>query len=217
VLEWLQISSGVEPQALLFAYGLVPRHVVLDPAGSWWTIFSSMFMHDPTNLLHIGGNMLFLWIFGDNVEDALGHVRYVLFYLLGGVAAAAAQTIVDPMSIVPMVGASGAISAVLAAYAFLYPRSPVTVLNPVFLLWFVFGLFLTFPAWLVIGLFFVYNLWDAITNSARGGVAFVAHVGGFLAGAAMLRVFMIGRVRMDDYARWERWARRRGTQRRDAW
>ena len=188
----------------------MPARFFHDPLGAAGTVFTSMFMHDPTSIMHIGGNMLYLWIFGDNVEDALGHFRYLLFYLLGGIGAAAAQTLVDPTSTVPMIGASGAISAVLAAYVFLYPRSPITVLNPVFLLWFFFGLFLTFPAWLVIGLFFVYNLWYAITQSAQGGVAFFAHVGGFVAGAVLLRLFMIGRVRMDEYARWERWARRRG-------
>ena len=209
VLEWLQISSGVRPNDLLFAYGLVPARFFQDPVGAAGTVFTSMFMHDPTSIMHIGGNMLYLWIFGDNVEDALGHFRYLLFYLLGGIGAAAAQTLVGPTSTVPMVGASGAISAVLAAYVFLYPRSPITVLNPVIILWIFFGLFLTFPAWLVIGLFFVYNLWYAITQSAQGGVAFFAHVGGFIAGAALLRLFLIGRARMDDYARWERWARRR--------
>jgi membrane associated rhomboid family serine protease len=209
VLEWQKISSGVRPAELLLTYGLVPERIFQDPVGALQTVFTSMFMHDPTSIMHIGGNMLYLWIFGDNVEDALGHVRYLLFYLLGGVAAAAAQTLVDPTSRVPMVGASGAIAAVLAAYAFLYPRSPVTVLNPVFILWFFFGVFLEFPAWIVIGLFFVYNLWYAVTQSLQGGVAFAAHVGGFIAGAVMLRLFMLGRVRTDEYARWERWARRR--------
>jgi membrane associated rhomboid family serine protease len=139
----------------------------------------------------------------------MGHVRYVVFYLVGGICAAAAQVIASPFSPVPMVGASGAISAVLAAYVFLYPRSPITVFNPFFILWFFFGLFLTFPAWLVIGEFFVVNLWDALANQARGGVAFMAHVGGFVGGAVLWRLFMAGRMRMDDYARWERWARRR--------
>jgi membrane associated rhomboid family serine protease len=146
----------------------------------------------------------------------MGHVRYLLFYLLGGVCAAATQVLAGPTSVVPMVGASGAISAVLAAYAFLYPRSPVTVINPIPLLWIFWGLFLHFPAWLVIAEFFVVNLWSALTVSgAQGGVAFMAHVGGFVSGAVLLRLFMAGRVRMDDYARWERWAQRR--RQRDAW
>jgi membrane associated rhomboid family serine protease len=153
--------------------------------------------------------MLYLWIFGDNVEDAMGHGRYLAFYLVGGLGAAAAQTLAGPVSVVPMVGASGAISAVLAGYALLYPRSPITVLNPVFLLWFFFGLFLTFPAWLVIGFYFLLNLWNALQTQGQGGVAFMAHVGGFVVGALLCRAFLVGRTRMDDYARWERWASRR--------
>jgi len=214
LLERASIADGVDPNRLLLTWGLVPRRLLGDPVVGVETVFTSMFMHDPTNLMHIGGNMIYLWIFGDNVEDALGHLRYVAFYLLGGIGAAAAQTIVAPMSVMPMVGASGAISAVLAGYAFLYPRSPITVVNPVPLLWFFWGLFLEFPAWLVIGTYFLVNLWSALTTTSQGGVAFMAHVGGFVAGAVLLRLFMLGRLRMDDYARWERWARRRP---RGAW
>ena len=97
----------------------------------------------------------------------------------------------------------------LAAYAFLYPRSPITVLNPIFILWFFFGLFLSFPAWLVISIFFLTNLWDAFANAAAGGVAFMAHVGGFVGGMLVLRSFMSGRVRVDEYARWQKWASKR--------
>jgi membrane associated rhomboid family serine protease len=214
LFERSAISQGVDPEDLLRTWGLVPRRLLGDPVVGVETIFTSMFMHDPTGLMHIGGNMLFLWIFGDNVEDALGHFRYLAFYLIGGVGAAAAQTIVAPMSLVPMVGASGAISAVLAAYAFLYPRSPITVVNPVPLLWIFWGLFLEFPAWLVIGGYFLVNLGSALSTTTQGGVAFMAHVGGFVAGAVLLRLFMLGRARMDDYARWEKWARRRE---RGAW
>jgi membrane associated rhomboid family serine protease len=217
-LEWSALGSGYSPDGLLKTWGLVPRRFFVDPAAGVETVFTSMFMHDPTNLMHIGGNMLFLWIFGDNVEDAMGHSRYAAFYLSGGVAAAAAQTLVGPHSTVPMVGASGAISAVLAAYLFLYPRSPITVINPIPLLWLFWGLFLHFPAWLVIGEFFLVNLWSALTAGGQGGVAFMAHVGGFVAGAVLLGVFMAGRERVDDYARWQRWANRRSPQRRrDVW
>jgi membrane associated rhomboid family serine protease len=214
LLERSTISQGVDPNDLLLTWGLVPRRLVGDPVVGVETIFTSMFMHDPTGFMHLGGNMLFLWIFGDNVEDALGHLRYLAFYVIGGVGAAAAQTIVAPMSLVPMVGASGAISAVLAAYAFLYPRSPITVVNPVPLLWIFWGLFLEFPAWIVIGGYFLVNLGSALTSTSQGGVAFMAHVGGFIAGAVLLRLFMIGRTRMDDYARWQQLARRRE---RGAW
>ena len=209
VFERLAIAGGTSSEDLLIAFGLVPARFFSDPVTGAVSIFTSMFMHDPSNVMHVGGNMLFLWIFGDNVEDAMGHFRYVVFYLVGGLCAAAAQTLVGPTSIVPMVGASGAIAAVLAAYVFLYPKSAITVLNPVFLLWFFWGIFLTFPAWLVIGLFFVVNLWNALANSAQGGVAFMAHVGGFVAGAVLFRLFLLGRSRNDGYARWERWAQRR--------
>lgn len=194
---FLQAQGVVGPE-----YRFVPLRIVVDPVAGIETAFTAMFMH--AGLAHIGGNMLFLWIFGDNVEDAMGHARYVVFYLLGGICAAVAQGIASPT--VPMIGASGAISAVLAAYAFLYPRSPVTVLNPVFILWLFFGPFLLLPAWLVIGLFFGVNLWDALSNTAQGGVAFMAHVGGFIGGALLLGPFMTGRDRMDDHPRWERWA-----------
>jgi membrane associated rhomboid family serine protease len=217
VLERVTIASGVSPDALLESWGLVPRMLLRYPVTGIETVFSSMFMHDPTNLLHIGGNMLYLWIFGDNVEDAMGHVRYALFYVLGGACAAAAQVLISPYSTVPMVGASGAISAVLAAYAFLYPRSPITVLNPVPLLWLFWGLFLQFPAWLVIALFFLVNLWNALAMSSQGGVAFMAHVGGFIGGAILLGLFMAGRERLDDYARWQRWYEGRRRAERDNW
>jgi membrane associated rhomboid family serine protease len=183
----------------------LPARLLVDPAVGVETVFTSMFMH--AGFAHIGGNMLFLWIFGDNVEDAMGHVRYLVFYLLGGVCAAAAQGLAAPT--LPLLGASGAISAVLAAYAFLYPSSPVDVINPVPILWLFYGFLLRLPAWLVIAAFFAVNLWSVLVG-AGGGVAFMAHVGGFVAGVVMLRPFMSGRERMDEYARHERWARRRG-------
>jgi membrane associated rhomboid family serine protease len=207
VLELQAYTQGVQPQALQDTWGLVPARLFSNPVMGIETVFTSMFMHG--SLGHIAGNMLFLWIFGDNVEDALGHLRYLLFYFVGGVGAAMAQALADPTSSIPMVGASGAISAVLAAYVLLYPNSSITVLNPVFILWLFFGLTLMFPAWLVIGLFFIANLWDALVNHAQGGVAFMAHVGGFVTGAVLLRSFMSDRDRLDDYSRWREWARRR--------
>jgi membrane associated rhomboid family serine protease len=219
VLEITTIGSGVAPERVVESWGFVPRMLWRDPVTGVETLFSSMFMHDPSNLLHIGGNMLFLWIFGDNVEDAMGHFRYLLFYLLGGVCAAAAQVLVSPYSSVPLVGASGAISAVLAAYAFLYPRSPITVLNPVFILWFFWGIFVQFPAWLVIVAWFLLQLVDAmiVGSQGGGGVAFMAHVGGFIGGAVLLPLFMAGRERLDDYARWQRWYERRRRMERDGY
>ncbi len=129
-------------------YGLVPARITNDLSGEAFTVFTSMFMHG--GLLHLGGNLLFLYIFGDNVEDSIGHVRYVLFYLLSGIGAGAAQVLTDPSSQVPMVGASGAIAGVLGAYIVLHPRAPITVLNPPPLAFFI-GFFIVVPAWFVIG------------------------------------------------------------------
>jgi membrane associated rhomboid family serine protease len=199
----LERLNGLDTVGLRFR----PIALFTDPLLGVETVFTSMFLH--AGWQHIAGNMLYLWIFGDNVEDALGHVRYLLFYLVGGVCAAAAQTAVDPSSGIGMLGASGAISAVLAAYVFLYPRSPITVLNPIFLLWFFFGLFLLLPAWLVIGEFFIVNLLDALNGQAQGGVAFMAHVGGFVGGAVLYRIFLVGRTRLTEYDRHDRWVQRR--------
>ena len=184
-------------RAIVHAWGVIPSAFVEAPVAEAWSIVTSMFTHDPSGWMHVGGNMLFLWIFGDNVEDALGSLRYALFYLACGVAAAAAQIAIDPSSTVPMVGASGAIGGVLAAYGTLYPRSPITILNPVPILWFMFGLFFELPAWLVIAEFFVMNLLNGVSSlgSHGGGVAFFAHIGGFVAGLVLVRLLMVGRER----------------------
>jgi len=213
VFQLSTLQSGVSEVAFAREWYLIPARIFDDPVGAIPTVFTSMFMHG--SLGHIAGNMLYLWIFGDNVEDAMGHARYLLFYLVGGVCAATAQVLADPGSTLPMVGASGAIASVLAAYVFLYPSSPITVINPIPFLWLFWGLFWSFPAWLVIGEFFVVNLWDALANKAQGGVAFMAHVGGFVGGAVLYRLFMAGRARMDDYARWQQLAQRR--RQRNGW
>jgi membrane associated rhomboid family serine protease len=207
------VDGGDGAGAFGGGWAFVPGSVFVNPVAAAVTVFTSMFMH--ANLEHLGGNMLFLWIFGDNVEDAIGHVRYLAFYLAGGVCAAVAQAIPDPTSMIPMVGASGAISAVLAAYALLYPRSPIAVFHMFFILWFFWGPFFYVPAWLVIGSYFLVNLGDALVTNAQGGPAFMAHVGGFIGGALLLRSFMAGRERMDRYARWQRWTRERP--RSDGW
>jgi len=203
LLEQSVITGPRSAHLLLQSYGLIPVEIVNAPAENLVTVFTSMFMHDPTGWLHLGGNMLFLWIFGDNVEDALGHLRYLAFYLLAGVAAAAAQIAVGPGSPVPMVGASGAIAGVLAAYASLYPRAAITVLNPIPILWIFFGLFFDLPAWIVIAEFFLVNLVNGVSSTAQatggaGGVAFFAHLGGFVAGLFLVRLFMGGPPRSHD-------------------
>jgi membrane associated rhomboid family serine protease len=152
---------------------------------AWYTPLTSMFMHG--GWMHLIGNMWFLWIFGNNVEDSMGHVRFLIFYLLCGAAAAAAQTFTDPDSIIPMVGASGAIGGVMGAYVLLYPRVNVHML--IFL-----GFYVTtiaVPAVFMLGYWFVLQLVSgaASIGAEGGGVAFWAHVGGFVAGAVLVLVF----------------------------
>jgi membrane associated rhomboid family serine protease len=215
------ISAGLDPNRFVWAWGLVPRRFMANPLGEIITPFTSMFLHDPTSWLHLGGNMLFLWIFGDNVEDALGRGRFLAFYLLCGLCAAAAQIMVDPGSPVPMLGASGAISGVLAAYGSLYPRAPVSVLNPIPILWLVWGLFFDLPAWFVILEYFVANLLNALFASSQrgGGVAFFAHLGGFVAGLFLVRLFLIGRppTVYDAWTRQRAFQRRARPQQHDPW
>jgi membrane associated rhomboid family serine protease len=156
------------------------------------TIFTSMFSH--AGLLHLGGNMLFLWIFGNNVEDAMGPVRYLVFYLLSGLAALALQTAVSPDSVVPTLGASGAIAGVLGGYIMLYPRARVLTL--IFL--FVFFSFIELPAFFFLFIWFAQQaIFGAVdlTNptGGAGGVAYFAHVGGFLFGLLTVKLFAVRR------------------------
>lgn len=196
VAERFLAATVVTPEVLVRDHGFVPARFMASPLLELPNVLSSMFMHDPSGLVHIAGNMLFLWIFGDNVEDALGRGRFLAFYLLSGVFAAGAQLLVDPGSTVAMVGASGAISGVLAAYGSLYPRSPVTVLNPIPFLWLPFGLTFTLPAWILILEYFALNFLNGLGSlgNSGGGVAFFAHLGGFLAGLVLVRFFFDGRA-----------------------
>jgi membrane associated rhomboid family serine protease len=154
------------------------------------TLFSSMFLHGGT--LHLAGNMLFLWIFGDNVEDAMGHVRYLVFYLLVGVIATLVYGLTDMDATTPLVGASGAISGVMAAYLVLFPWGQVRAF-PFFII--------PIPAYIVIGVWFVMQLVSGVaslgpeTVGAEGGVAYFAHIGGFVAGLLLVTPFMVGRRR----------------------
>jgi membrane associated rhomboid family serine protease len=155
---------------------------------TWFTALSSMFMHG--GLLHIGGNMLFLWVFGNNVEDAMGRFRFIVFYILGGLAAMALQTAVDPSAAVPSVGASGAVAAVLGGYLLLYPRARVLTL--VFLV--VFFTFIQIPAMFFLLIWFGQQLLFGYLNYADptgggGGVAYFAHIGGFVFGVAAVKLF----------------------------
>ncbi|MBV9214239.1 MAG: rhomboid family intramembrane serine protease [Actinobacteria bacterium] len=167
-----------------------PRH----QPSVWLTILTSMFMHG--GLLHIAGNMLFLWIFGNNVEDSMARPVFVAFYLMGGLAATLLQTVVGPNSTVPNLGASGAIAAVLGGYALLYPRARVITL--IFIIFFI--TLLELPALFVLGAWFLLQVLDAgqSAGGAAGGVAYFAHIGGFAFGLATVK--LLAHRRHDDYA-----------------
>lgn len=178
---------GVIP-AVLFGHAYLPPEIALVPPAA--TVVSSMFLHG--GWLHLIGNMLYLWIFGDNIEERMGHVRFLVFYLACGVAAVFAQAVPAPESVVPMVGASGAISGVLGAYLLLFPRARVLVLVP---LGFVLQV-IRLPAVWVLGLWFLVQLLSSLgAPEGEGGVAFRAHLGGFLAGLLLVPVFLLGRPR----------------------
>ena len=202
---WQSALWEVGYSGVINDYGFVPYRFLSAPVSEAFTLFTSMFMHG--GWAHLIGNMWFLWIFGDNVEDAMGSWRFLAFYLLGGIAATFAQLAVDPMSVVPMVGASGAVSAVMGGYLTLYPRAPITVLNPVPPLWFIFGLVLELPAWFIVLEWLVANLlggFEALAANASGGIAFFAHVGGFFAGLILIRIAMIRRRRVEADV-WQGW------------
>lgn len=155
---------------------------VVEAGTPWKTIVTSMFLHG--GWFHLLGNMWFLWVFGNNVEDAMGHLRFAAFYLLCGIAAALAQVTVEPGSPVPMVGASGAISGVMGAYAMLYPRVRIHTLVVLVILFFRVAV----PAWVMLGYWFLLQLLSTGMGQV-GGVAFWAHIGGFLAGVGLIFVF----------------------------
>ena len=179
-----ELSLGRAVDAFTLYWGLVPA------AFSWVTVFTSMFLHG--GLMHVAGNMLYLWIFGDNVEDRMGHGRYLVFYILCGVAAALAQTITVPDSVVPMVGASGAIAGVMGAYFVLYPRSRIVTLIPIFF----FIQIVEVPAIFFLGIWFLMQFVNGVgsivstgAGGMAGGIAFWAHVAGFVAGISGVVVF----------------------------
>lgn len=186
--------SPEEFEAFVFAFGLIPAHFTVP------TLFTSMFVH--AGLGHAGGNLLYLWIFGDNIEDRLGHGRFLAFYLATGVVAALSQTAMDPASRIPMVGASGAIAGVMGGYFVLYPHSRVLTLFPFPLMLF------EVPAIFFLGLWFVIqfvsglgSLAAAANGGLPGGVAFWAHIMGFVAGVVLVRL-----MRRPERERVEWWA-----------
>jgi membrane associated rhomboid family serine protease len=169
---------------------LIAQGCPSDPtAPTWATVFTAMFMHG--GLLHLGGNMLFLWIFGNNVEDAMGPLKFIVFYLLAGIAALALQVVIDPGSTVPTLGASGAIAGVLGGYLVRFPRA--RVVSVIFIVFFF--TIIELPALLVLGFWFIqqalYGYFDLAqpTGGGGGGVAYFAHIGGFVFGLLAIRVF----------------------------
>ena len=185
-----EVSLGPRSEKLILTYGAIPfdltrgvlvgkEHIPVPVS-----LLTSMFLHG--GLMHLAGNMLYLWIFGNNIEDVMGHLRFVFFYLLCGVAAVYAHAWVDPASVVPMIGASGAISGVLGAYLLLFPRAKVLTLIPI-------GFFVQIvriPAVLVLGFWIVVQFLSGMLSASRtGGVAWFAHVGGFIAGMALIFFF----------------------------
>jgi len=192
--------GGLEYQCNVVEYGAIPFEITHPgeqvafsecgraEASTYLTVLTSMFMHG--GLLHLGGNMLFLWIFGNNVEDSMGPVKFILFYLLGGLAAIGAQTAIDPSSTVPTIGASGAVAAVLGGYILLFPRARVvTVIFIVF-----FFTIVQLPALLILGFWFIQQVAFGYFGlnaggGEEGGVAYFAHIGGFVFGLLLIKAF----------------------------
>ncbi len=183
-----EITTGVDLQGLINlessegkVIGQIPHYTT--PLGVYFNFLSSMFMHG--DFMHLFGNMLFIWIFGDNLENMLGHIRYAAFYIVCGLAAAAAQIVMDTSSVIPMLGASGAISGVLGGYLLLFPTRRVRAL--------IFSFLTEVPAFVALGLWIGFQIIQGYFASAEtGGVAYAAHIGGFVAGVILVKIFAIG-------------------------
>lgn len=208
ILVFVLLQGIGSNEAFSYAFSLVPKEitegidvtgvqVVRDALGNtgevrhyetplpvYFNFLSSMFMHG--DIMHIFGNMLFLWIFGDNLENLLGHIRFAAFYIMCGLAAAIAQIVMDTDSVIPMLGASGAISGVMGGYLLLFPQRQVRAI--------IFNFLTTVPAFVALGIWIGYQiLLGFLTPAGTGGVAYAAHIGGFIAGVALIKVFAIGR------------------------
>jgi membrane associated rhomboid family serine protease len=201
-----QFFLGERQEGFILQFAVIPQAVSLGLGGqvavvpAFLPLVTSMFLHG--GWMHLLGNMIYLFIFGDNVEDRLGHGRYVCFYLLCGVASAAAQVVSDPASQVPLIGASGAIAGVLGAYLFLYPRARILTMIPLLVAFPI----IEVPAFVFLGFWIVLQLIQGLAGGMEesgGGVAWWAHAGGFAAGAAMLPLFLLGRGRVKGVETWE--------------
>jgi len=189
-----ELSLGPDIERTLFAVAFIPARFWSSPdLANIFTMFVSMFLHG--GWIHLGGNMLYLWIFGDNVEDRLGHGKYLFFYFICGIVATMAHAVMNPASRIPSIGASGAIAGVLGGYIVMFPRARVTTLIPIF----VFITVREIPAVVVLGFWFVFQLLIATASRGvagveqAGGVAYFAHIGGFIAG--MILVIVMGGLR----------------------
>lgn len=174
--EAFVLRTAAIPYEITHLVDLAPASLLPPPL----TLFTAMFIHG--GFLHLGGNMLYLWIFGDNIEDRLGHLRFLTFYITTGLIASLAHILLYPNSTVPMIGASGAIAGILGAYFLLYPGAHVRTL--IFFLFFV--QVVSIPALIFLGLWFLYQIMSSV---AGGGIAWYAHIGGFVAGAVLVKVF----------------------------
>lgn len=195
------LMSDTALEAFFYQHAMIPANYMdgLVDLGDVMDIFTSIFMH--AGLAHIGGNMLYLWIFGDNVEDRLGHGRYLGFYLVGGLVADLAHFLTDPYSTIPTVGASGAISAVLGAYLVYFPDSRIATYVP--LPGRIFYKLTMLPAAVVLGFWFIFQLFDGVAALGGGdvsGVAYWAHIGGFIAGMLMSKLLPTERRRKAAFA-----------------
>lgn len=182
-----EITTGIDlsgVQIIRDSLGNVGKiHLEPTPVSVYLTFLTSMFMHG--SISHIFGNMLFLWVFGDNIENRIGHLRYAVFYIVCGLAAAFGQILMNTDSIIPMLGASGAISGVLGGYLLLYPKRRVRAI--------LFNFLTDVPAYVALGIWIVYQIVTGyLTPAGEGGVAYAAHIGGFIAGLALIKVFAIG-------------------------
>jgi len=192
----LEVVSQSGMKDVTYTYGAIPYYILTfeenQPIHPALTVFTSMFMHG--GLFHLGGNMLYLWIFGNNIEDRLGHIRFIFFYIFCGVVSAYAYAVTNPHSLIPMIGASGAVSGILGAYILLFPRAHVQTL--VFL-----GFFVTtvkIPALIVIGFWAIIQFVNGIVSTGldeRGGVAWLAHIGGFLIGLLTIKLWLPMRIK----------------------
>jgi membrane associated rhomboid family serine protease len=187
----LEIISPPGMEKTVYAYGAVPQYILtfekFQPIHPALTVFTAMFMHG--GVFHLGGNMLYLWIFGNNIEDKLGHLRFIIFYIFCGITAAYSHALIDPHSLTPMIGASGAISGILGAYLLLFPRAGVYTL--IFLGFFV--QVVKIPALIVIGFWAIVQFINGLVSTGlvkQGGVAWFAHIGGFLIGLLTIKLWL---------------------------